>query len=349
MSIFQSTNDLHQSMDLLSKSTPSYRKAYSDRTSWFMACASELAYRKFNPPKVSEKQIELLEKVLLKVAPKNKKALLKLLQLFEYDNEQELKQMCEDLVILKAELVRTFDNEDTQAILIRTREFLVLSFRGTESNSWADIKTDFDAKLISCRTNGRVHSGFYAAFEKVEGEILNALNESEHNLLPLFITGHSLGGALATVAAKLITHTGGNAACYTFGSPRVADDDWLMEMKTCVYRVVNAADGVTLVPLRGSTLQIVAWILRLIPVVGKPIRDWLLKHLFGYLHAGDMRFLSTIEPGAYQNARLLTHVDIVYRARALINRLSPFKSVLTDHYIAVYRRKLAAIALQRNR
>ena len=74
--------------------------------------------------------------------------------------------------------------------------------------------------------------------------------------MPLFITGHSLGGALAMIAAKKITHKGGNAACYTFGSPRVGDEVWISNIKTPLYRVVNAADCVTMLPPGAVPIEI---------------------------------------------------------------------------------------------
>ena len=45
----QSQTDVDTIKTLLGKQLPSYRKAYSDRTSWLMACLSELAYIRFNP------------------------------------------------------------------------------------------------------------------------------------------------------------------------------------------------------------------------------------------------------------------------------------------------------------
>lgn len=348
MSLFKSKDEEKQSRALLAKSTPSYRKAYSDRTAWFMACASELAYRKFDPPTVSAKQQELLQTVLEKTVPKTQSKIIKLLKMLEYDNEEEVRQLRADLEALDAELLQTFDQEDTQAILLKTNAFVVLAFRGTESTSWGDIKTDLKAKLSPCRTKGRVHSGFQRAFYAVERQVCDALAAKELANLPLFITGHSLGGALATVAAKLITHSGGNAACYTFGSPRVADDEWLMQMKTPVYRVVNAADGVTLVPFKGVLIQAFGGLLGLIPYVGKPVKKWMYAHVNGYLHAGDMRYLTNIAPNAYKQAELLTHVDVLYRAKSLWNMALPFKNVLSDHFIVVYRRKLAEIAARRN-
>ena len=44
-----SDTELNVLNQLLDKSLPAYRKAYSDRTAWLMACCSELAYIKYNP------------------------------------------------------------------------------------------------------------------------------------------------------------------------------------------------------------------------------------------------------------------------------------------------------------
>ena len=52
-------------------------------------------------------------------------------------------------------LEKIYDKKDTQAILVSNKDFLVLAFRGTETNSIKDIKTDLKAKLIHYKTNSR--------------------------------------------------------------------------------------------------------------------------------------------------------------------------------------------------
>ena len=59
------------------------------------------------------------------------------------------------------------------------------------------------------------------AFENVRSMVEEAINAPAHADKPLYVTGHSLGGAVATVAAKKLAHPGGIAACYSFGAPRV--------------------------------------------------------------------------------------------------------------------------------
>ena len=52
-------------------------------------------------------------------------------------------------------LEKIYDKKDTQAILVSNKDFLVLAFRGTETNSIKDIKTDLKAKLIHHKTNSQ--------------------------------------------------------------------------------------------------------------------------------------------------------------------------------------------------
>ena len=114
-------------------------------------------------------------------------------------------------------LLRTFNSRDTQAILA-TREkperLAILAFRGTEA-SFGDIKADLNARFVY-RGKQKIHNGFLKAFQVVESQIRSALRDlPDHKL---YITGHSLGGALAIVAAHEI-NSDAIAACYTLRQP----------------------------------------------------------------------------------------------------------------------------------
>ncbi len=351
-SIFEQAAEHLQRQSILDKQLPLHRRAYSDRTAWLMACFSELAYRRFNPPFYSIEQEQRLHRLLDRVSPQTRPKVSMLLQIidsFSYDHKQEKQWLTDDIIKLNAKLERTYDARGSQAILIKTDNYLVLAFRGTEADCWKDIKADAKANLIPCETGGRVHAGFKRALACVEQQIADDLQHPDFAKLPLFITGHSLGGALATVAAKRITHQGGNAACYTYGSPRVADDTWLSTMKTPVYRVVNAADGVTTVPPKSLGITALAKLAGYVPVVGVHAKAYLMKHFDGYLHGGDMRYLTNVRDGEYDKAKLLFYVDYYYRLKGILNNKLPFwRAILSDHSISVYRRKLAHIALERN-
>lgn len=357
MPIIESQADQRQTDYLLQLSLPEFRRAYSDRTAWLMSCLSLLAYLRFNElfsgvgrkDYFVAKMTELLEAGSEGKQPDLKqKALLALIDAVGYDPVAEKAALESDLGLLNLSLVETFDNKGTQAILVQMGEFRVLAFRGTEAMSIKDIRADTRASTASCESGGKVHTGFTEAFDNVSGLITRVLNKKEHANAPLYITGHSLGGALATIAAKRLQHPGGIAACYTFGSPRVGDEEWVAGIKAPVYRVVNAADCVTMLPPGANTVTAFGWLVQFVPVVGLNMRKWLLSRFNGYMHGGDMRYLTNVKKGEYATARLLFSVTLYTRLRGLIEKHKPWRSFLCDHSIDVYRRKLAHIATTRN-
>ncbi|SHG16709.1 lipase family protein [Vibrio gazogenes] len=258
--------------ELLKRKTPTYRQAYSDRTAWFMSCISELAYKRFNEfiPGINLQRFveEELSKLVSDKSPSKTAKFISMVQGLAYDHQEELKELIRDLTYLNTTLVKTFDKNGTQAILVETEQFYVLSFRGTEATSIRDIKSDTNAVLTKCTTKGFVHSGFKQAYEQVESEIVLELKKLEDGGKPIFITGHSLGGAIATIATKKLRFKSGIAACYTFGSPRVGDHEWISEIKTPLHRVVNAADCVTMLPPNGVAIGVLAMSVAWLPNIG---------------------------------------------------------------------------------
>ena len=347
--IVKTSTDQQRTSRLLNKQIPSYRKAYSDRTAWLMACLSELAYLRFNPIFSSDQQQQLFSQMAGKLTKKKtSQVLFQLIDQFVYDHSLEKEKLKAELDNLNLRILETFDSDGTQAILIAADGFMVLSFRGTEATSVKDIKSDLKAKMVGCETQGKIHSGFKEAYGKVELDVQEKINSiDEYKTKPLFITGHSLGGALATVAAKKLEHSGGIAACYTFGSPRVGDDQWIADMKTPVYRLVNAADCVTMMPPGTMLISSLCWIAKRIPYIGETVRSWLAGY-GGYLHCGDMRYLTNCPSEVYQDVKLLFSVAFTYRLKGFVIHQLPWRKFLQDHSIAKYRKKLMVVAEKRN-
>jgi hypothetical protein len=107
-----------------------------------------------------------------------------------------------------------FDRQGTQGFLAAGPDFAVLVFRGSDDlAAWA---TNLDALPAPWRGGGNTHRGFAEALDAVWPEVEAALARTAG---PLLFTGHSLGAALATLAASLRPE----AVLYTFGSPRVGD------------------------------------------------------------------------------------------------------------------------------
>lgn len=156
-------------------------------------------------------------------------------------------------------------DRNTQAFLFRTPHYMVLAFRGTqEIQDWqTNLNTRFQRTNLSDRRStpikGRVHSGFFLAWESVSEAIYEQLqrwykdDRNGHRSPPLWITGHSLGGALATISSVALKAKGVPVSgVYTYGQPRVGDRTFARQVKTLLpdryFRFVNYTDVVPRVP-----------------------------------------------------------------------------------------------------
>ncbi|WP_319405521.1 lipase family protein [uncultured Desulfosarcina sp.] len=154
--------------------------------------------------------------------------------------------------------IQFFNRSSTQCFVAANDRFAIVAFRGSEI--WkrdehidprriiADLKTDIDIRLSQWDQGGRVHSGFKAALDEVWDELQPAIDKLQAQGLKIWITGHSLGAALATLAADRLEDVQG---LYTFGSPRVGDQAFKDRFRSKAFRVVNGSDIVASVPPAG--------------------------------------------------------------------------------------------------
>jgi hypothetical protein len=293
---------------------PLARAAYSDRMAWIMANMANLAYIRFD--KAND-------------AWEDEFARLKFcLQSGRYDPDDENGEESKNGLVF--ERVYIFDTSeartkglkvtDTQAFLAISDSFAVLAFRGTQSDTWSDIWTDMRA--VRRKTiDGKVHTGFQAAFDEIKDEIEQKL-VAHLGHRPLYITGHSLGAALATVATRELEHVCGDqiAACYTFGSPLVGNGKYEKSIKVPFYRLVNPTDIVTLIP----------------------------KFLWAYVHVGDVRYLSR-QPELYRGMPTAFRVweALLEMLVAALHLTNPFSPWVSHHNMKLYIKKLETIAIAR--
>lgn len=142
-----------------------------------------------------------------------------------------------------------------------------LVFRGTQS--WTNLQTDLNA--VPEKANGMtVHEGFWKAYSSVAALIKTALQQHPVSMVKeapipasamrggatsLLITGHSLGAALATIAAVDLSMNvfAQNLGLITFGGPRVGFSDFTNEFETRMerryIRTVYLSDFITQVPV----------------------------------------------------------------------------------------------------
>jgi triacylglycerol lipase len=125
----------------------------------------------------------------------------------------------------------------------------LLAFRGTKNIG--NCLTDADSLLVSQPPYpGRVHCGFADAVEQVWPQVQQLLGTPSRSM-PLWVTGHSLGGAMATLASVRLASEGYKVrAVYTYGSPRVGDRPFHDTYSLPNYRFVNDNDLVPHLPFR---------------------------------------------------------------------------------------------------
>lgn len=209
--------------------------------------------------------------------------LLALASKLAYENGSEIETACKEFGFKKSRFISN-NITSTEGFVASTDEFIVVAFRGTQQ--WKDWLAN--ANLI--HTDGPLgesHSGFTKAYRSIASDLedaidycrsntrrklprgygsLKAVNKSVHPQ-SIWFTGHSLGGALATVAAgHRIERCLPLDGLYTYGSPRVFDWDASIKFDQSAgmksFRFVNNCDLVTRLP----------------------------KRLMGYRHVGELKY-----------------------------------------------------------
>ena len=142
---------------------------------------------------------------------------------------------------------------DTQAFVAGKDNHLVACFRGTSSKTDALVDTNF-FKTDAFGGRGRVHRGFNNALDSVWGQMKAAADALGPDK-KLFVCGHSLGAALAQLAAHRFALEGYPVAgVYVYGSPRVGNreftDAYNELLGDITFLHINNKDIVTQIPPR---------------------------------------------------------------------------------------------------
>ena len=340
---------------------PISRAAFSDRMAYVMAEMSKLAYFKFEGGHTSDEFLEQTKQFI------NQKDSLKMKSLCEkfipYRPPEDSKNAFSN--ILKENgytLVEVFNNNGTQGFLCKHEghKIAVLAFRGTEAE-YEDIKSDINAKLTEVDINGDkflIHSGFWKAFDSVKDSIKKNLEQIKD--YQLFFTGHSLGGALATIAVRYFS-SDGSGACYTFGAPPVGTKKLEDKLKTPIYRIVNNMDVVPHMPnlftacLFKFSYKIFIWILTLSKIKIFFPKEWqksievMIRESFLYRHIGYKSVLI----GTEETPKLRYNLGIIgsfKRYKWVMHPKRLFgkgKRFFTDHKMEAYSKKLQKWAMNR--
>lgn len=166
---------------------------------------------------------------------------------------------------------------------------VVVAFRGSEEIlDWLANFNFPQRSAASYGFAGRVHQGFASTLDSGWSEIVGAVEEFGGSDRPVLVTGHSLGGSLATLAAARLSHGGYDVApVYTFGNPRVGDVDFADQawqvLQGRAYRFVNRRDVVPRLPPAGIAASAAAPVLP----AGAGLAEDLIADM-QYAHIGTM-------------------------------------------------------------
>lgn len=132
----------------------------------------------------------------------------------------------------------------------------IVVFRGTQTTrDWlANLQLEQSDYIQAGVKQGQVHRGFFRVYTTLAPQTRSAVSQLDATV-PCYITGYSLGGALATLA------TADSAAnnptlkeqlrLYTYASPRVGNPafaNFYEKLVPNTYRIINLTDTVVMVP-----------------------------------------------------------------------------------------------------
>jgi predicted lipase len=135
---------------------------------------------------------------------------------------------------------------DSRGIIAKRADATIIAIAGTEPAAWQNLATD----LAVFQSRSNTHSGFQDATDAIQPQIENAIRTSTK---PVLFTGHSLGGAMAVIAAlRARTESFSPLALYLFGAPRAGGATFAARYNPVLgertYRLVHGFDIVSRVP-----------------------------------------------------------------------------------------------------
>lgn len=155
------------------------------------------------------------------------------------------------------------DSNDSSATNIKgfvalnpAKSLIIVAFAGsgnTIRNWLANFSFVQIAYTLAGCTSCTVHSGFAKGWEERRTVILNAVMAAKaaNPDYTVVVTGHSIGGAVGTLAGAELRSLGINADVYSYGSPRVGNAafaSFVTAQEAVNYRMTHENDPVPQIP-----------------------------------------------------------------------------------------------------
>ncbi len=234
---------------------------------------------------------------------------------------------------------RSFTADMINAALVGvTATEIVVAFRGTlpiDTTDWNDFiesvkdwADDAQAEFVTVPyAPGSVHGGFSASLQSLWSSLVAAVQaQLTATPLPVVVTGHSKGGALATLAAIRLRSeaVATPAGVYTYGSPRVGNTPFSTSYDKVIsqWRFENDSDLVPHVPPAAQWLDFLSQV------------DSRLSGLnaHAYLHVGTLEYLDGSGTRTEGNSLRLQAKRMLNLADLLV--MGKIKQAATDHSVS---------------
>lgn len=171
----------------------------------------------------------------------------------------------------------------------KTKKQVWIIFRGTVDKQEWKHDLQFDQNIIN-NSNFSCHSGFLQIYNSFREHISHTLSSiSDIAECKILVSGYSLGGALATIAALEFSNSYKNVYVYVFGCPRVCESIPLVFKS--FWRVNNTEDVIKDIPL---------------PVMPN-LKE--IKRPLIYTHAGDSKNFTKNLKSLSANHRLQLYIS----------------------------------------
>ncbi|QHQ61650.1 DUF2974 domain-containing protein [Anaerocolumna sedimenticola] len=203
---------------------------------------------------------------------------------------------------------------------------IIISFRGTNGNdteigSFLDWLNNFLAVPVSFSPYGKgsVHMGFFNSVQSIQDllirKTLDLVSEVKKNNIPpvIYITGHSKGGAMAAIMAKILQkYVQNRIIVYTFGAPRAGDNEFRKDYRITHYRYESFLDIVSHLSLSRQELELIPRMGILYEILS-PCLYFLLMHRWeqGYVSINQEKFMEDFPgiPTIIQKKNLIPSVQ----------------------------------------
>jgi lipase (class 3) len=241
----------------------------------------------------------------------------------------------------KATLIHDKQSPPTSfAGVLRYPDRTVLVFQGTITapsiQSVKDWLQNFRAAALrELGLPGLVHAGFAGQLKLICDDILKEL--ARGFTPPLYVTGHSQGGAVAALATKALQLAGINVtATYTFAAPRPGDATFASSVETPVFRLEFGDDIVPHVPFRGVSLGPLEKAAAAFPELQQVLANAGIRDTLGYVSVGVLTYGAPEKPLRPDVSPATEQVLFAERAaHLLLGRQNLFLHHLMPNYIAM--------------